>query len=185
MKLKYYLRGMGIGIIITTIILMISISIHKKEYIKTDEKAEVVSTESTTVADADKTDMQEKETELKAPVETESETEELPHVETEVVKSEILPEKEDVEVVDIEKKPDIPNAKKEKVRFQISGGEYSDVVCQKLVDEGLVDDAQKFNKYLIEKDMDNFILPGVYEIPRDSTYEEIAKLLTTKVEKEE
>lgn len=31
MKLKYYLRGLGIGIIVTTIILMISFSIHKEE----------------------------------------------------------------------------------------------------------------------------------------------------------
>lgn len=31
MKLKYYLRGLGIGIIVTTIILMISFSMHKEE----------------------------------------------------------------------------------------------------------------------------------------------------------
>ena len=31
MKLKYYLRGIGVGVVITTIIFMISISIHKNE----------------------------------------------------------------------------------------------------------------------------------------------------------
>ena len=29
MKLKYYLRGLGIGIIVTTILLMIAFALHK------------------------------------------------------------------------------------------------------------------------------------------------------------
>ena len=37
MKLKYYLRGIGIGIIMTTIILMIAFSIHKQQLLTDDE----------------------------------------------------------------------------------------------------------------------------------------------------
>lgn len=69
-----------------------------------------------------------------------------------------------------------------KVRFEIKGGEFSDTVCKKLKEAGLIDDAGAFNTYLIQKDYDNLILPGVYDIPKDATYEEIAALLTTKVE---
>ena len=70
----------------------------------------------------------------------------------------------------------------EKVRFEIKGGEYSDTVCQKLKAAGLIDDAKAFNEFLVQKDYDNGILPGIYDIPKDATYEEIAALLTTKVE---
>ena len=45
----------------------------------------------------------------------------------------------------------------------------------------LIDDAASFNKFLVEEDYDNYINPGVYDIPKNATYEEIAVLLTTKV----
>ena len=69
-----------------------------------------------------------------------------------------------------------------KVRFEIGGGEYSDVICKKLQQANLIDSAEEFNKFLIANDYDNLILPGVYAIPKGATYEEIAKLLTTKIE---
>ena len=77
-----------------------------------------------------------------------------------------------------------PAATTEKVRFEVGGGEYSDVICKRLLQAGLIDDADAFNKFLIQKDYDNLILPGVYDIPKGATYEEIAALLTTKVESE-
>ena len=77
-----------------------------------------------------------------------------------------------------------PAAATEKVRFEVGGGEYSDVICKRLLQAGLIDDADAFNKFLIQKDYDNLILPGVYDIPKGATYEEIAALLTTKVESE-
>lgn len=81
-----------------------------------------------------------------------------------------------------DKKPQ--SGKAGKVRFIISGGEYSDVICQKLEEVGLIDDAEAYNNFLVEENYDNFINPGVYDIPKDATYEEIAVLFTTKVEEE-
>lgn len=181
MKLKYYLRGIGIGIVVTTIIFMISLSIHKNGI--ESQNTTLQATESKTLAEVQKS------TELVTEIET---------PDTEVADT----QKANTEVVDIQKvnteakeqsdkkksnkkKKDKNNSKaKKKVRFEIAGGEYSDVICEKLVEAGLVDDAEAFNKFLIEKDYDNFILPGVYDIPKDSTYEEIAALLTTKVDGE-
>ncbi|MDD7178619.1 MAG: hypothetical protein SPG09_12580, partial [Lachnospiraceae bacterium] len=37
MKLKYYLRGIGIGMIVTTIILMIAFAVHKEQPLTDDE----------------------------------------------------------------------------------------------------------------------------------------------------
>ncbi len=56
------------------------------------------------------------------------------------------------------------------------------MICKKLQQANLIDSAEEFNKFLIANDYDNLILPGVYAIPKGATYEEIAKLLTTKIE---
>ena len=37
MKLKYYLRGIGIGIIVTTVVLMIAFAVHKEQPLSDDE----------------------------------------------------------------------------------------------------------------------------------------------------
>ena len=44
MKLKYYLRGIGIGMIVTTIILMIAFAVHKEQPL-TDEEIRMRATE--------------------------------------------------------------------------------------------------------------------------------------------
>lgn len=186
MKLKYYLRGIGVGVVITTIIFMISISIHKNETGQQDttvpeSTAQTVadtkenSTENLNAAETDfpQADLQEDSTQVEEPVpETEPESES--ESETENALSSNLSGTQT---------PDSTTSSQEKVRFEIGGGEYSDVICRRLKEAGLIDDAEAFNRFLIEKDYDNLILPGVYDIPKDSTYEEIAVLLVTKVDK--
>ena len=176
MKLKYYLRGIGLGVIVTTIIFMVSIAIHRNDIQQNTSLQEV---DSKTVAEAtsekkeaEDTQTSDTEQETEAQIETESE------VETENSTQTLTSEQEIVAPVTESA------AEPEKVRFEIGGGEYSDVTCRRLQEAGLIDDAAAFNKFLIQKDYDNLILPGVYDIPKDSTYEEIAVLLTTKVEEE-
>lgn len=182
MKLKYYLRGIGIGVVVTTVIFMILISIHKND---TDPgRAPAADTESKTVAEL-KNDMQE-ETEdasSKQPESLGDNTKDSPAP----LKNPDAKAKDDTEengrLEEESPSKTKPGAdRQEKVRFEISGGEYSDVICRKLAEADLIDDAAAFNKFLVEKDYDNAILPGVYDIPRDSTYEEIAALLTAKVD---
>lgn len=196
MKLKYYLRGIGIGVVVTTIIFMISISIHKNE-LQSQNVAEKA-TESKTVAEYESESSQMKDT---AATDTQKDTavtdtqRDTTATEKKESDSKQITDKDNAstkKVTDEKKehstqkrkeavKSDTKNSDK-KVRIEISGGEYSDVICRKLKKEGLIDDADAYNKFLVENEYDNFILPGVYEIPMDSTYEEIAVLLTTKVD---
>ncbi len=174
MKFKYYLRGIGIGIVVTTIIFMVLIAIHKN-----DEKQPGVrenDMESKTVASLEEdtqTSSAPKEQLPQKKEDTEKETKEPAGTEEPVSEKE-----EETEKKEEQAKKDM----KEKIRIEIGGGEFSDDVCRKLEAEGLIDDAKAFNEFLIEKDYDNSILPGIYDVPKDSTYEEIAALLTTKVE---
>lgn len=200
MKLKYYLRGMGIGIVVTTLLFMIFISMHRNEG---EDKVAIVpqNTESKTVgqlhedrqavpaetetkepsvepdakqpAVSGQEQPQDAKTDKEPPTKSKEETPENQKPE-EDHKTESSPEPET---------PVQPEPKQEeKVRIEISGGQFSDVVCRKLEEAGLIDNAKAFNDYLVQKDYDNGILPGIYEIPKGSTYEEIAVLLTTKVE---
>lgn len=184
MKLKYYLRGMGIGIVVTTILFMILITIHKND--EGQQELPGQNMESKTVAAAEEGNTQQSEHKDAQALEA---TEEgmksgdgqqepaAPEQAPESASEEKEPEKEEGEETEPQK-----SDSDDKVRFEISGGEYSDVVCRKLAEAGLVDSAQSFNQFLVEKDYDNAIMPGVYDIPKDSTYEEIAALLTTKVD---
>lgn len=208
MKLKYYLRGMGIGIMITTLILIIAFSIHKNDTVQQEEPKQEAA--SKTVAEAQNSTQipMDTETETEPATEqnnaeqtdTQKTTEKQKENETSVV-SASTEEKESEEKASEEKaseqktsetksseekisEKNTPAAATEKVRFEVGGGEYSDVICKRLLQAGLIDDADAFNKFLIKKDYDNLILPGVYDIPKGATYEEIAALLTTKVESE-
>lgn len=180
MKLKYYLRGVGIGVIVTTLIFMISISIHKDDTAAKDTDAG--QDIGQTVAEANK-------------LNTESiQSTETP--ETQAVNSE-MPSSEEIEAAPSPDQPADPNAASPETLaapegteagtapaapFTVGKGEYSDSIAKRLQELALVDNADAFNKFLIEKNYDNFILPGTYTIPLDSTYEEIAALLTTKVD---
>ena len=203
MKLKYYLRGMGIGIMITTLILIIAFSIHKNDTVQQEEPKQEA--DSKTVAEAQNSTQipMDTETETEPATEqnnaeqtdTQKTTEKQKENETSVV-SASTEEKESEEKASEQKtsetksseekisEKNTPAAATEKVRFEVGGGEYSDVICKRLLQAGLIDDADAFNKFLIQKDYDNLILPGVYDIPKGATYEEIAALLTTKVESE-
>ena len=192
MKFKYYLRGIGIGVVVTTFIFMILISIHKNEEKMdsasqnnmesktvaaaeddTEKKAQSDATPSKQISKEDKDvekDTRPKEnTKPKEDAKPKADTGKDQNTETETKLTET--EEDETE-----------NESSDKVRFEISGGEFSDVICRKLQEEGLISDAKEFNQFLIEKDYDNSILPGIYDIPRDATYEEIAVLLTSKVE---
>lgn len=203
MKLKYYLRGIGIGVVVTTLIFMVSIALHKNEV---NPKTPEEDNKSATVADMLETET-ESETESESTEKENKSDPDTPEQKTTEVKKEEtkgsetnLPEQKSSETKPGDTNTDTPNkddkdtagtdktssdavaADKGKVRFEIGGGEYSDAICRKLQQADLIDSAEEFNKFLIANKYDNLILPGVYAIPKDATYEEIAILLTTKIE---
>lgn len=174
MKLKYYLRGIGIGVFFTTIIFMISIAIHKEDFVQRPTETEEVA--SGTVAD-----LQEKESEVQM-------TEEMVMAETETSASNEpvdvqMAETENMETETVEEKLSDETAteesagEKESITIEVVAGEFSDQVCVKLREAGLVEDAWDFNVYLMGIDYDNLIRPGTYEIPVGAGYEEIADVL--------
>lgn len=66
----------------------------------------------------------------------------------------------------------------QRVTLVVSQGESSYTVSKALADAGLVEDARDFDQYLVDNGYSKRICTGTYEISVDSTEEEIAQIIT-------
>ena len=197
MKLKYYLRGLGIGILVTTVILSLA-GIGRKNM--TDEEVvkrakELGMVESTLLSDlpdqtkTDNVRPTEPETSLQPetsepetspePEETAStpETPETPK-ETPVAPEETPVAPEETPVSPEDGNPDTSAG--ETVTLVIGRGESSTTVSKNLKKAGIVEDAAAFDRFLCNNGYDKKIITGTYEIPYGASEEEIAKIITRK-----
>lgn len=198
MKLKYYLRGLGIGILVTTVILSLA-GVGRKNM--TDEEVvkrakELGMVESTLLSDLPdqtKTDeVRPTEPEISLQPET-SEPEELastPETPEAPEETPVAPEEtpeasketpeapEETPVSPEDGNPDIPAG--ETVTLVIGRGESSTTVSKNLKKAGIVEDAAAFDRFLCNNGYDKKIITGTYEIPYGASEEEIAKIITRK-----
>ena len=191
MKLKYYLRGLGIGILVTTVILSLA-GVGRKNM--TDEEVvkrakELGMVESTLLSDlpdqtkTDEVRPTEPETSLQPetsePEESAStpETPEAPE-ETPVAPEETPVAPEETPVSPEDGNPDTPAW--ETVTLVIGRGESSTTVSKNLKKAGIVEDAAAFDRFLCNNGYDKKIITGTYEIPYGASEEEIAKIITRK-----
>lgn len=206
MKLKYYLRGLGIGILVTTVILSLA-GVGRKNM--TDEEVvkrakELGMVESTLLSDLPdqtKTDeVRPTEPEIGLQPET-SEPENSAEPETsepETSEPEVSPEPEETAstpetpaapeetpvapeetpVSQEDGNPDTPAG--ETVTLVIGRGESSTTVSKNLKKAGIVEDAAAFDRFLCNNGYDKKIITGTYEIPYGASEEEIAKIITRK-----
>ena len=202
MKLKYYLRGVGIGLIVATLILMIASALHSNKDMSDEAiiaraeelgmvmKADAEKEDKKTLADledpnAEETDdktLQEDAKENPTEDQTEDTKQEADNTKADQ-KQDTAEKSEEQTQKDTGSKEQQKVEVIEKVEVTIVPGEYSDKVSKKLLKAGLIDDAEIFNKYLAEKNYDNLIQPGNYEIPKGSDYDAIIKIITEKKKK--
>ncbi|CDA67824.1 putative uncharacterized protein [Clostridium sp. CAG:510] len=198
MKLKYYLRGLGIGILVTTVILSLA-GVGRKNM--TDEEVvkrakELGMVESTLLSDLPdqtKTDeVRPTEPEISLQPETSEPEESASTPETPVAPEEtpMAPEEtpeapeetpvapEETPVSPEDGNPDIPAG--ETVTLVIGRGESSTTVSKNLKKAGIVEDAAAFDRFLCNNGYDKKIITGTYEIPYGASEEEIAKIITRK-----
>ena len=188
MKLKYYLRGLGIGMIVTALILGISFSHRQGQetQILTDdqirERAEqlgmVDSSELTLAALQNSVQQQAQENTEKTEASPEPETEETTTTsepETtaapeNTVEPEATPQPETIEASETS----------QTVTVTVKKGASSGSVSNRLQEAGLVEDAKTFDNYLCNNGYSRSINPGTYEIVPGTSEEEIAKIITGK-----
>ncbi len=185
MKLKYYMRGLGIGILLATLIL--SISNTKKNL--TDEEI-IARAEKLGMVMEDEIDNNLKEV-IKKPSITE-EPEAAPNVSvtpettpaisitpTLAVTPIVIPEPTITTAPNVTKQPEVTDTPKTKlVTFTIQRGMSSNKVSKLLQEIGLIEDAKDFNEYLIAENKVSVIQVGTYEVPENSTYGDIVDAIT-------
>lgn len=203
MKIRFYLRGLGLGILVTSIFFLIcgrSSQTMSDEMIKARAK-ELGMTESVVLAELatqEKEQVLETEEAVKEVTETEESAEEKVEEPVEEPVTETVDESEgesvsketDEEDVSISEETTVEevsgeesvtvestSANTEPVSVMVNRGDGSDTVSKRLQEAGLVADAYEYDRYLMANGYDKRIGAGEHIIPAGATWEDIAKIL--------
>ncbi|MCI5621833.1 MAG: endolytic transglycosylase MltG [Lachnospiraceae bacterium] len=168
MRFKYYLRGLGIGIIVATVILSISFAIHgdnlsDAEIMRRAEKLGMVmpgsegenGTEAETEISEDSKDTNQQEDTRPETVENVDDAEEA------LSDTEMISE----------------DGTQLKLTIEVGDSTYS--IARRLEEYGYVENGDSFAKYMQSKGYSKQMMPGEVIIPHGATQEEIAKILIT------
>ena len=233
MKLKYYLRGLGIGIVVTALLMGFA---TKDRGIMTDEEIKARAAQLGMVEQRTLADIRDNAVATEVPASTEVPTEapteepqvtqepeetEEPQVtqepeETEDPQATQGPEEtEEPQVTQGPEETDEPQVTQEPeeteepqvtqelggteepqvtqepeateepevvpgdiVRIEIKAGDSSEVVSRRLEKAGLVESANKFNRYLLNKNLTKVLRIGTFELEIGMSIEEIADIIT-------
>ena len=193
MKLKYYLRGLGIGMAVTALILGISFSGRQGQEAQTltdeqireraSELGMVDSSELTLAALASSAAQTpeatiEPEAAAEPEMTTEPEATEEPETTTD---PEATAEPETMTEPETTAEPELITAPEQsQTTITIKKGSDSGSVSRMLYEAGLVENAKAFDNYLCNNGYSRSINPGIYEIAPGTSEEEIAKIITGK-----
>lgn len=190
MKLKYYMRGLGIGIVVTALLMGFAISKQKEPM--TDEEIKQRALEmgmieqNGVLADdlgADETESVPEENAEDVSEEISGETvEDVQEAELSEQPNDDIVNVSDNEPADVTEESDIEESVtvEEFVVITVNGGDGSRTVANKLQEAGLIEDAAAYDVYLCQNGYDKRIATGNHEIPMGATEEEIAKEITTR-----
>lgn len=203
-KLRFYLRGLGIGMAVTALILaLVNLKnnhgemtdaqikeraaqlgmVEANSYSLTDavNEKETPDTEATEEVTEEETGSgSEDETKAEAEPETETETKTENENETEAEpETESTDETEAENETEPEPEPapvtEQTTPKEGTATITINGGSSSETACSILKNAGLIDNAEELNRYMIQHGYDRTIQPGTYTIAYGLSFEEICK----------
>lgn len=191
MKLKYYLRGLGIGMAVTALILGISFSGRQGQEAQTltDEQireraSELGMVDSSELTLAALQNSAQPQTTMEPEVTEESETMTEPEATAEpetATEPEATAEPEMTTKPEATKEPELITAPEQsQTTITIKKGSDSGSVSRVLYEAGLVENAKAFDNYLCNNGYSRSINPGIYEIAPGTSEEEIAKIITGK-----
>ncbi len=170
MKLKYYLRGLGIGIIVTTLILTISFNTKRKmtdeEVINRAKQLGMVEPdnnlfENRTTGESE-SDKEQPSTDKPTEKETEKTTEKQTEKETEPVTE--APTEEKTEAYT-------------EYTLYVDDYTYSESVAAMLYENGIVDDEDAFHDFLANNGYEERIISGEFKLNSNMSYQDIADII--------
>ena len=182
MRLKYYLRGLGLGIIFAVIIMMIGFHGNKQSMSDTEiiEKSKTLGMVeakniSGTVADeynSEKTDSSatnSDDSSQKAETEQDSQMQD-----SQTAQEDTQP------AADAKQETVEPQDAVTTYTISVTSQDTCRTIAEKLKALNLVDDAEQFRIYMGQKGADHFIADGEHVIPQGASYDDIITILTQK-----
>ena len=189
MKLKYYLRGLGIGILVTAVIMGVTQG-SRKETLSDREIRERAAALGMVEPGNSLADLEAAETPAATEIPEAIETPVAPEIPeaTETPAATETPEAAETPAAteapaatpEVTARPTQKPAEEEEgssYTFEIQAGDSSYQVAYRLQQAGLVADARDFDNYLCSKGYDRKLKTGSYEIPETATEEEISEIL--------
>ena len=193
MKLKYYLRGLGMGMFVTALILIIAHNVNDgisdAEIIRRAKAlGMVMSTEDNLFNDETSTADKNNETTTSENQSTEEPTTEEPTTEEPTTEEPTTEESTTEESTTEESTTEEPTTEEpttvapmvKELTFTVERGMYSEAVTRILVQGGIITNEAEFNQYLSDTGYDEKIQTGIFTVNSGMSYEEIAKILSKK-----
>lgn len=182
MNKRYFLRGLGCGLIIGAIVMMVALSSQDKKDASTATPSDASKTAS---AEIQKSDTETEEPTVEST--TKSEVEPVTEPEPEPSTDPSTEEKTDTstEAITEATSEDTTEATSEAVTASEKGGSVTvtsgmsaQSVARRLHDIGVIDDEEDFYMYMYNNGYASKILQGTFTFTGDEDYEAIAKILT-------
>ena len=182
MKMKYFLRGFGVGIIFTALIAAI---LHTSEKNVMSDREIIEQAKKLGMVASNEKDMDFFESAAPTAATTIEPTEKVKEIVvtlTPKAKETTIPKAKETSKPKKTKNntttPDkIKDSEEETISITVESGMWSGKICQKLQELGVVDNAEEFDEYLCENGYELDIKPGIYQIKKGVSYEEIAEAL--------
>ena len=190
MRFKYYLRGIGIGVTLATLLLTVSFyfgrdflyykTLSDEEIIEKATALGMVMPEGSEQSEA--TEMTEASQES-ADSQVAEETELAEEVE---ISADSAIEDAEVPLAEPTDLPTVENAGAESeetvsyTAFTVRAGESSETISSNLKKAGLIEDADEFNKYLHKCKVDHLIQNGTFYVKQGSEYDDLIAVLVNK-----
>ena len=172
MRLKYYLRGLGLGIIFTCVILMIFSNGNKSKDTSVVEDSNGI---ELTEAVGNDFDSNEEEEQSVTDESNNDENDSNTNDETQSMEENINKPIDDQTANEIT--GDSGELESEYVSLVIEQGDIARDVAEKLYEDGIINDVEAFRKYLGETGVSHTLHAGEYQIKVGATFEEIIEVL--------
>ena len=184
MKLKYYLRGLGVGIVVTAVILTIANHLGNKmsdeDIIKRAAKLGMVMKEDESLFPP--TEPETTTPEPTSPSPTEQDTTAVKPAEPETTTPEpatpVPTEPETTTPVPAE--PQTSGVVIHTATITVTSGMYSEAVSQRLEEAGIVKNWREFNEYLTSNGYAERLQTGTHSFNSEMDFNEIAEILVSR-----
>ena len=198
MKLKYYLRGLGIGIAVTAAVLMLAggnkESLTDEEIIARAKELGMVESVTLSQLSSENEETSQDVSEEVSEEVSQGDSEAISEEESQVSSEENTSEEVSEEVSETEPSEEVSEEVSEEpsqnptsevideyVIIEVGAGDGSDTVSVKLEAAGLVEDAGMYDDFLCANGYDKILQTGVHEIPRTADWDMIAEILAGRM----